>query len=525
MMLRSNGAALSVGLSLLLSAGCASTSLTPGGDATSTEPVAVAAEEAALSIQTVTLPTDSPVVTVRLLFRAGSIADPEGKEGLAALTGLTIGNAGTAERSYAELSRALYPLASSISVQTDREVTMITSQTHRDNLAAWTDLLLEAVLRPGFEAEDLERNRQQLKSYLTNTLRAGNDEFLGLEALQQVVFADHPYGHAPQGTVQGLASITLEDVQAFYRRWFTRSHLILGVAGDYPEGYVAQLQERLAELPADGAEVGSLPAPPTVSGRHFTLIQKPAASVGIHLGYPLTLTWADEEYYPLMVANSYLGEHRTFHGVLMQELRGERGLNYGDYSYIEYYHRPPFTSSPTPNVPRRQQYFSIWVRPVVPDTAHFALRAALHYAGELIQNGMSQEEFELTREFLINYSKLWAQSQSRRLGFLMDSRYYGSEPYIGTIEQHLRGLTLEDVNRAIREHLQLEDYQAVLVAEEATALAESIRSDQPSPIEYESEASPEVLQADDRIEELPVEATAVRVVPVGELFEGAPSDG
>ena len=47
------------------------------------------------------------------------------------------------------------------------------------------------------------------------------------------------------------------------------------------------------------------------------------------------MTRRDDDFYALAVANSYLGEHRTFNGKLMQDLRGKRGLNYGDYSYIE----------------------------------------------------------------------------------------------------------------------------------------------------------------------------------------------
>ena len=82
-----------------------------------------------------------------------------------------------------------------------------------------------------------------------------------------------------------------------------------------------------------------------------------------------------------------IGEHRTFHGRLMQQLRGLRGLNYGDYSYIEFWQSPPQTSQPTPNSVRRQQYFSVWIRPVTPQTARFALRAALSEVERLRQNG------------------------------------------------------------------------------------------------------------------------------------------
>ena len=472
------------------------------------------------AIETVELPSPgSPLVAIRLMFRAGSIHDPKGKEGLAALTALMLGQGGTTERGYAELLEALYPMAAEIEADTDREVTVIAGETHVENLGAYTDLLAEAVLKPAFAEPDFERNKDQLLSFLTSTLRSGNDELLGLEALQQEIFERHPYGHSPAGTVSGLAAITLDDVKAFYRQHFTRANLLLGVAGGYPADFPGQLRRRLAALPAGEAGAKPLPPLPAADGRSYTLIEKETASVGVHFGYAIPVTRADADYYPLMVANSYLGEHRTFNGVLMQELRGQRGLNYGDYSYVEHYAAPPFTSRPTPNVPRRQQYFSVWIRPVTPETAHFALRAGLHFVGETIANGLSKEQFELTRDYLLNYSKLWAQTLSERLGIQMDSHFYGAPYWIDEIERRLTGMSVEEVNAAIEKYLQTGAYEAVMVLNGAAGTAAAIFADQPSPIEYQSEVPAEVLKEDEAIVPLEVRPTAVEIVPVAKMFE------
>ncbi len=472
------------------------------------------------AIEVVELPSaDSPLIAVELMFRVGSIHDPAGKEGLAALTGLMLGQAGTAQKTYKEIIDALYPMASSFEVGTSREVTVLRGEVHRERLDEYTALLEEVVLEPGFSEDDFRRNKEELEAYLTNTLRAASDELLGLEAIQDVIFAGHPYGHAPQGTVQGLASITLDDVREFHRQHYTQVNLMLGVAGGYSPSWLEGLEERLASLPEGTPSTLELPPPPTVEGREFTLIDKPTDSVGIHFGYPLPITRADADYYPLMIANSFLGEHRTFHGRLMQQLRGERGLNYGDYSYIEHWPNPPFTSTPNPAVPRRQQYFSVWIRPVVPSTAHFALRAALHEVDRLANEGMTQEEFEITREFLRNYSKLWAQSLATRLGFLMDSRFYGMEYYIDEIDRHMAEVTLEQVNAAARRYLSADAFRAVFVTADAEQVAAALRADEPSPMEYNAPPSEEVLAADETIEARLVEPSSVSVVPVAEMFE------
>jgi zinc protease len=482
------------------------------------EPAAEPAASPVIEVVTLESPA-SPLVAVQLLFKVGSIHDPAGKEGLAALTGAMLAEAGTAKRSYRELVEALYPMAAEIDVQVDREVTVISGQVHRDTLDDFTALLTEALLEPGFAAGDFERNREQLLAYLTNTLRAANDELLGLEAIQGAVFRGHPYEHPPQGTVQGLGRITLDDVRAFFREHYTQAALILGVAGGYPEGYPRRLAQTLARLPEGKPGLMALPRPGQPQGRRFQLIEKKTASVGLHVGYPLPINRTDADYYPLMVANSFLGEHRTQHGRLMRQLRGERGLNYGDYSYIEYWHRPPFTSTPSPGVPRRHQYFSIWLRPVVPDTAHFALRAALYELDRLIEEGLSPEQFELTRTFLRNYSRLWAQTLEDRLGFLLDSRFLGMEPYIDEIDRRLARLTREEVLQALRKHLQSEDFVAVLVTDGGAAVKAYLEADQPSPMRYGSAVSAAVLEADKAIQKLPVRPAAVTITPVAEVFE------
>jgi zinc protease len=461
----------------------------------------------------------SPLVAIRLLFRAGSIDDPAGKEGLAELTSLMVAQASTAKRPYSQLLEDLYPLAAEIETNTDREVTVFSGTVARAALDTYTGLLEEALLTPAFAESDFRRNKQQLLSYLTDTLRSSNDELLGLEALQQRIFAGHPYGHAPAGTVAGLESITLDDVRQFYRRHYTRANLMIGVAGGYPAGFDARLARELGSLPAGTREPRPLPQAPAVSGRHITLIDKETASVGIHFGFPLPITRKDADFYPLLVVNSFLGEHRTFNGLLMNQLRAIRGLNYGDYSYLEYWDSAPSTYHPPPNVPRREQYFSVWVRPVVPADAQFALRAALYEVRQVQAHGLTAAQFELTRNFLLNYSRLWVQDLSSRLGFQMDSRYYGMPYYLDEIQSRLPRLTVDDVNRAAAKYLTTDAFDAVLVTAGAGKLAEVLRQDGPSPKQYNSQVPADVLDVDKLISTLEIKPTAIDVVPVTQVFE------
>jgi zinc protease len=167
-------------------------------------------------------------VSFRVAFDAGSIHDPKGKEGLAALTAAMLSEGGTRKRTYGELVDALYPLAASIGVQTDKELAVVSGTVHRDNLDAFYALFREVLLEPRFDAADFERLKADQLNALTSVLRAADDENLGKETLGAAMYAGHPYGRPTIGTAKGIRAITLDDVKAFWASHYTRESATRG---------------------------------------------------------------------------------------------------------------------------------------------------------------------------------------------------------------------------------------------------------------------------------------------------------
>ena len=134
----------------------------------------------------------------------------------------------------------------------------------------------------------------------------------------------------------------------------------------------------------------------------------------------------------------------------------------------------------------------------------------------LVENGLTKEQFETTRDFLIHYSKLWVQTQSRRLGYVMDSEFYGIPYYVDYIAKQLSALTVDDVNAAIKRHLQAKNYYLSIVAKDAVPLEKELLSNDPSPIQYNNPNVPEEILAQDKvIEVLPININQekFRIVP------------
>ncbi len=473
-------------------------------------------------IRVVKLPSPgSPLITIRLVFQVGAADDEPGKEGLADLTSAMLGEGGTLERTRAQVLDALYPMAASIQAYGDKDTMVFVGTVHRDNLDRFADLLADQVLQPRFSEDDFARLRQDALDAIRKTLRGNDDEELGKEALATLMYAGHPYGHPTSGTVAGLTAITLADVRRCYAEHFTQDRLIVGVAGGYPEGFPEAYAARFRGLPARGKARPPLPPTPVRSGMQMLLVDKPALGDAISLGESIDVTRSDDDFYPLVLAASYLGEHRTFTGVLMLAMRQQRGLNYGDYAYVESFVQDGWSTFPLPNLPRRQQHFEIWLRPVAPHNAGFAIRQALYETDKLIRDGIPEQGFASTRDFLLNYVNLWTQDGSRRLGYAIDAVLYGKD-IVAELKARLPTMTKADVDRAVRTHLSTARLAVAVVGDGMHALGQALASGKATPIVYDTKDTPaDVLEEDKVIESypLPLSADRIKIVSANHLFE------
>lgn len=470
----------------------------------------------------VLLPNRSPLVSFRILFMTGSTADPKGKEGLASLTAAMLAEGGSRGKTYSQITDAMYPMATSFSWQVDKEMTVFSGTTHVDNLDKYYGLIREMLLDPGFREDDFTRLKEEAINYLKNSLRGGNDEELGKEVLYTMIYpGSHPYGHQNLGAVGALDKMTLKDVRDFYQANYSRANLVIGLAGGYPGTFPRTVQTDFEKLPQGKPANAKIAAPVLTAGTKIEIVERETRSTAISLGFPINVTRSDKDWPALAVVASYFGQHRSSNSYLYQRLREARGLNYGDYAYVEYFPRGMFQFQPDPNLGRRQQIFQIWIRPVEPQNGHFVLRAALYEYDKLVREGMSPEAFESTREFLSKYVNVLTATQDAQLGYALDSRYYHIADLPAYMREQLAKLTLEEVNRAIRQYLKSDAMRIAIVTKDAAGLRDAIVSNKPSPITYNAPKPKEITDEDKTIEtyKIVVKPADVTIVPVDKVFE------
>ncbi|MEJ2501849.1 MAG: insulinase family protein, partial [Gemmatimonadota bacterium] len=347
---------------------------------------------------------ESPFIAFNIWVKAGSQNDPEGKEGLAALTAALLSDGGTTDRSYREILEALYPMSAGYGYGVDKEMTTFTGRVHEDNLEPYYDLFRAAVLEPAFDPEDFERIKSQTLNELERSRRYSRDEELSKELLFWMAYRGTPYAHPEEGYVESVRSITLDDVKQFYRDHYLRDAVVVGVGGGYPDGFAQRVRADFDEaLPGGPVPVVPPPSPAMPDGMKVLLVEKETDAVAISMGFPIDLLRSDDDFIAMLAANSWFGEHRNSFSHLYQVIREVRGMNYGDYSYIEAFPAGFATQQPRTNVARRSQLFEIWIRPIArtdPGTLHdralFATRAALRELDTLVSTGLSEAQVDET---------------------------------------------------------------------------------------------------------------------------------
>ncbi len=466
--------------------------------------------------------SQSPIVSFRIQFLTGAVDDPAGKEGVASLTAAMIANGGSKAMTYDEIVAQFYPIAASFGWQADKEMTTFAGQTYVDNLPKYYPIIKQMLLDPGFREDDFTRLKQDAINFLKTGLREGNDEELGKERLYNIIYKGTAYENHSMGKISSLEKLTLQDVKDFYQKNYTRGALVLGASGKFDQKFADQMTADFQKLPEGGRKMRKLKTPDLADGMKIDIVQRETRATAISMGFPIDVNRSfDKDYAALALVNAYFGQHRSSNSYLYGQLRELRGLNYGDYSYIEYFPRGMFQFEPDPNLARTMQIFQIWIRPVEPQNGNFTLRAALYEYDKLVKNGLDRKTFEETRDFLSKYVNILTQTKDAELGYALDSKFYGIPNFNEYMKTELAQLTLADVNKAIKMHLASNKMRVVIITKDAEGLRDAIVKNTPATISYAAPKPKEITDEDKIISTfpIPVKAADVVITPVDRVFE------
>jgi zinc protease len=270
----------------------------------------------------------NPLVAVQFAFAGGSSQDPQGKPGVAhLLSGMLDEGAGPYDS--IAFHEKLEDLAIDLHFDADRDYFSGTLKTLTKNRDEAFELLRLSLHEPRFEPDAMERVKAQIMARLRHEAKEPNA--IARHAFAAAGFPDHPYGLAPNGTLDSVPQITRDDLESYRRKGFARDGLKIAVVGDIDERTLVEALDRVfADLPSR-AELSPV-EDRVMRGGEERKIDLPVPQSVIVFGLP-GLARKDEDYVPAVVMNHILGGG-SFTSRLWTEVREKRGLAYSVYSSL-----------------------------------------------------------------------------------------------------------------------------------------------------------------------------------------------
>jgi zinc protease len=386
-----------------------------------------------------------PMVDVRVVFDAASSRDGE-LPGVAMLT-----NGLLAEGAAGKDAQELAELFESVGAEFDngalRDMAYVGVRTLTDEiyLDAAINTLADVLVRPDFPQSAFDRELARMKVALEARKQSPAD--IAEEAFFKAVYADHPYAQPSGGTPQSLAQIGLEDVKAFYQRYYVASNAVLAIVGAVDRMQAEEIVERLmAGMPA-GSKPEPLPEVPELDRAQTIKIDYPSKQSHIYLGQP-GMRRADEDFFILYVANHPFGGS-GFASRLVGVIREDRGLAYSVSSFFSPMQaKGPFIINMQTRSDQTEQALSL-------------LESELK---KYVAEGPDKNELDNSISNITGSYPLSLDSNSKLLGSLAMMAFYDlPEDYLETYIANIRKVDRADIKRVLKKRIDIENRVTVVV--------------------------------------------------------------
>lgn len=272
-----------------------------------------------------------PIIALQFSFRGtGSKTDPIDKQGLARLASNTM-DEGAGDIKSHEFQEILKNKAITLHFNVSRDNFGGSLKTLTKNKEQAFNLLKLALTNPRFDKDPVDRMRSSNQSRIRSSL--SNPKWMAARIQNDRIFENHPYALNSGGTLSSLEKITQDDLKLFHKS-LGKNQLVIGVSGDITKEELSNILDNVfSDIPnakVNKSEKFKLQN----SGKTYLYKQEiPQPIIEIT---QKGINRQASDYHTAKIMNFILGSS-GFGSRLMEEIREERGLTYGIYSYFREY--------------------------------------------------------------------------------------------------------------------------------------------------------------------------------------------
>jgi predicted Zn-dependent peptidase len=329
------------------------------------------------------------------------------------------------------LTSAIEEVGGTLDGYTHREATAYYSRLPRPYLRRALEVILDMVRRPRLTADEFEVERGVVMEEIHQDENAS--AVVAEEALDSLLWPGHPLSRAPVGTETAVQAMTVQDVRAYWQRYYAPGNVIVSVAGDVDHDdvvrAVSDLSAGWANEPSPAQDANPLPVPAEPAEPELESRYASGQTTYVYSGVRgLPSTHPDRPALELL--SCALGELASSR--LWADLRDSRGLAYDVGSEVSSYSDSGGARMWAGVPPKRQAE---------------AVERMLAQA-ELLQSGLDPDEFARAKNYIVGELTMCCETTEEMAHWLLWSEL-GHHRLVapGAARASYEGLTLDDVQR------------------------------------------------------------------------------
>ena len=359
---------------------------------------------------------------------------------------------GTANKTPKELEEALGELGASLSVFSSREFITIRGSSLAKNYGKVLALMEEVLLEPRWDEKEFDR----IKSSALNSIQQSNanPNAIASRVFNNIMYGDdHIFSKPTSGTSESVASITLDDLKAYYNNNFSPKVASFHFVGALEEADVMASLDGLSAWEGDDVEFPNYEVKTKQDGSRIYFVDYPGAKQSVINIGSISMNGDNEDFAAATMANYRLGSGSG--AILFKKLRLEKGYTYGAYSgFSRTMNGAPFTASSS-------------VRTNVTRESVDLFKDILDNYGE----DFSQQDLETTKSSILRSNTQSYETMGSLLNILQNiSTYDLPTDYIKKDEERLKNMKVEDVQKLVKEYMDPDKLIYVVVGDGKTQL-------------------------------------------------------
>ncbi|KAA6504508.1 insulinase family protein [Helicobacter pylori] len=385
-----------------------------------------------------------PMGFIHLAFRGGGSLSDKNQLGLAKLFAQVL-NEGTKELGAVGFAQLLEQKAISLNVDTSAEDLQITLEFLKEYEDEAIMRLKELLKSPNFTQNALEKVKTQMLAALLQ--KESDFDYLAKLTLKQELFTNTPLANAALGTKESLQKIKLDDLKQQFAKVFELNKLVVVLGGDLKiDQTLKRLDNALNFLPQGKAY--EEPYFETSDKKSEKVLYKDTEQAFVYFGTPFKIKDLKQDLAKSKVMMFVLGG--GFGSRLMEKIRVQEGLAYSVYIRSNFSKVVHFASGYLQTKLSTQAKSVALVKKIVK---------------EFIEKGMTQQELDDAKKFLLGSEPLRNETISSRLNTTYNYFYLGLPlNFNQTLLNQIQKMSLKEINDFIKAHTEINDLTFAIVS-------------------------------------------------------------